>query len=840
MALSGRIRQQNHRIGWVIGLALLALLVALPGSAQAAAVTKTVRYRGYSVRVPANWPVFRLTPGSRTCARFNRHAVYLGNPSASQSCPAHAIGRTEALLIAPSAASAAGASAGVHAQAVTATASLQTQPSPGSEAQRAVGHGLEVTATWNQNPAVVRRALHVTRLMPATARPTPAGGARGTATVGPEAKVRANLASVGTTYTGLGFDVCSTPSTSTMRAWGSSPYRAVGIYIGGANMACSQPNLNSTWLNTEWAAGWHVFPIYVGLQAPGNSCGCASVTPSKAASLGRAAAADAVAQAQSVGIPAGNPIYDDMEGYSPGPSATSAVLTFLSAWTTALHADGYGSGVYSSGASGIRDLSNRYGTGYAEPDDIWVADWNGAKTTHDPYLPSSAWVNHQRLHQYNGGTNARYGGVTLNIDGDYLDAATAFGPGTPVVVPAAPTPSLRVNPTANGVVSLSASWTGMSGIASWRTLAGAASNAIAMIDSSRARGSVTRIAEHNAFPYYAVQAIGTHGQVIGTSATVATRPHLALYGHSAFVSTGGTVGVPAGCFSGSTCQVKLTASVGRTTIATTNAERLNGSSGLLFFKLSSTGRAMLARAYHRRLPVRIAARDISGASASSVMNLVSYSTVGIGPKRSARQSQGLRILGLSDFVLQSSTGGILAGCVGSGPCQIVTKISAGHQTVATTSPEYMGANSAGYLRFRLTRLRSQSGRQRARQPAGRVRDDQPEQLRGGPRRQRQRSHLAEQLSLSSALALGAGQRVGCHQPGRVGGAVILLALAVALSSHPGVVELDLAGDPLLRPAEHLGHQAGDWLRRALAAVPALDRDPCPPREDVVEVQGPLV
>ena len=35
------------------------------------------------------------------------------------------------------------------------------------------------------------------------------------------------------------------------------------------------------------------------------------------------------------------------------------------------------------------------------------------------------WANHQRLHQYRGGHNDTYGGAELNVDSDYVDAATA-------------------------------------------------------------------------------------------------------------------------------------------------------------------------------------------------------------------------------------------------------------------------------------------------------------------------------------------------------------------------------------------------------------------------------
>ena len=122
---------------------------------------------------------------------------------------------------------------------------------------------------------------------------------------------------------------------------------------------------------------------------------------------------------------------DDMEGYTQSPTNTQAVLTFLSAWTTQLHAEGYLSGVYGSADSTIRDLVNAVGTGYPAPDDIWVARWNGLQTTSDPAVPSSYWSGQQRIHQYSGDHYETYGGVSLQIDGDYVDGATADTGGGP-------------------------------------------------------------------------------------------------------------------------------------------------------------------------------------------------------------------------------------------------------------------------------------------------------------------------------------------------------------------------------------------------------------------------
>jgi hypothetical protein len=48
-------------------------------------------------------------------------------------------------------------------------------------------------------------------------------------------------------YVGYGFDACTAPSSAAMNAWLQSPYRAVGIYFGGNNRACTQPNLTAAW-----------------------------------------------------------------------------------------------------------------------------------------------------------------------------------------------------------------------------------------------------------------------------------------------------------------------------------------------------------------------------------------------------------------------------------------------------------------------------------------------------------------------------------------------------------------------------------------------------------------
>jgi Rv2525c-like, glycoside hydrolase-like domain len=261
----------------------------------------------------------------------------------------------------------------------------------------------------------------------------PGARARGARARARASRVPAARISAASDYTGLGFDACTAPSRRSMSAWASSPYRAIGVYVGGENRGCSQPNLTASWVAEQTAAGWSLIPTYVGLQAPTSSCtSCATLSSSTttAARQGGEAAEDAVADAQLAGIGEGSPIYFDMESYSRTSSATNATLTFLAAWTTRLHALGYVSGVYSSSASGIADLASRLGTTYQQPDDLWIANWNGRANTADPYLPASAWSDQQRIHQYRGGHDETYGGVTINIDNNYVEGATA-GAGAP-------------------------------------------------------------------------------------------------------------------------------------------------------------------------------------------------------------------------------------------------------------------------------------------------------------------------------------------------------------------------------------------------------------------------
>ena len=227
-------------------------------------------------------------------------------------------------------------------------------------------------------------------------------------------------------FTGYGFDACSAPSLDAMDAWLASPYRAIGIYLGGQNRACADGNLTPAWVNSARAMGWNLLPLWVGRQAPCVSQkGLSLISSGSAGSQGKSAADGAALRAAYFGLEAGSPIYYDMEGYKTSASCTVAVQRFVRSWTNELHVKGYTAGVYGSAASTIRDMTAMLEDGSdGIPDDIWIARWNGVKTVFgEPVVSDDYWSEHQRVHQYRGGHKETYGGVKINIDSSYVDGA---------------------------------------------------------------------------------------------------------------------------------------------------------------------------------------------------------------------------------------------------------------------------------------------------------------------------------------------------------------------------------------------------------------------------------
>lgn len=251
---------------------------------------------------------------------------------------------------------------------------------------------------------------------------------------------------------GYGFDQCEAPSQAAMTAWLKySPFRAVGIYMSGALRFCQkQTNLTPTWVATQLATGWRLLPIHLGAQA---SCTTRdryqsdkiSADPTnsyaQARAQGRYEADVATAAARNLGITAKSTLYYDLEAFNAGiASCRASSLYFLSAWSRRLHHNGYVSGVYSSALSGIKILDDARvtpGNPFTLPDQIWIADWNGKADPNSSFIRPDGWAG-RRIHQYQGGHQETWGGVTINIDRNYLDLR---GNATTPAPPPAPTPT---------------------------------------------------------------------------------------------------------------------------------------------------------------------------------------------------------------------------------------------------------------------------------------------------------------------------------------------------------------------------------------------------------------
>ncbi|WP_235736546.1 glycoside hydrolase domain-containing protein [Nocardioides alcanivorans] len=224
---------------------------------------------------------------------------------------------------------------------------------------------------------------------------------------------------------------------------GALPFSGVGIYISGDSRACrNQPNLTPTWVKKQLANGWRLLPITLGPQA-----NCLDRFPrykddkvikkaaknnyAKARKQARKEATKTVAAAKALGISPGSTLWYDLEGFDlTNTQCRQSAMWFLSAYSKRIKNLNYVSGVYSSAGSGIKMLDdarvNEPGK-YVLPDRLWVARWDGIANLEAPgYLRADGWMPHSRVKQYKGGHNETWGGVTINIDSNFL----SLGKGT--------------------------------------------------------------------------------------------------------------------------------------------------------------------------------------------------------------------------------------------------------------------------------------------------------------------------------------------------------------------------------------------------------------------------
>jgi glycoside hydrolase-like protein len=416
--------------------------------------SKLVTFGGYQITVPAGWPVYSLAADPARCVRFDRHAVYLGRPGASQRCPAHLVGRVATVTLTagaaapvggrwPPAASGRAGPVSLSPGQVRDGATLAVGQADGEARAVFGGRALTVTATYGGDAALTGQILRTVRPAnpagPASAGPVPPTGETTAVRLTADARSASGNQDSDSGKSSKkhkkkhhrkpvkGFDTCAAPSLRVMREWRRS-FSAAAVYIGGPEAACGWGNLSRAWVRSATRMGWALMPTYVGRQAP-----CTRfrvrIHTGHARPEGRSAAKDAIRLARQLGIRhTGSPIYYDMEAYNGNRgTCRRQVLSFLDGWTRELHKHHYGSGVYSSASAAAEDLgrtSRVYGHKIAKPRTMWFGLWDGrANLNGGPYLRKAWWSGAHRIKQYLGGHQRKINGAKLNIDSDKVYGA---------------------------------------------------------------------------------------------------------------------------------------------------------------------------------------------------------------------------------------------------------------------------------------------------------------------------------------------------------------------------------------------------------------------------------
>ncbi|MGP3978520.1 glycoside hydrolase domain-containing protein [Streptomyces sp. 8N114] len=237
-------------------------------------------------------------------------------------------------------------------------------------------------------------------------------------------------------FKGKAFDTCQAPSAATMRAWHrASPFGAAGVYIGGRGRACpKQKHLSPGWVRSVAWQGWKLLPVYVGSQSP---CVIAKnkrkfrMSGKHPYGQGKREGLDAVRRAQQLGMAKRSAVYLDMEAYRyKRKGCADTTLRFIQGWNSAVRARGYVAGYYSSANYGIAHLERARAAGARGlPTAVWFARWHTRPSVNgERNLHPRAWQPHRRIHQHTGNVKRTYGGHTVHIDQNLVDAPVAvFG-----------------------------------------------------------------------------------------------------------------------------------------------------------------------------------------------------------------------------------------------------------------------------------------------------------------------------------------------------------------------------------------------------------------------------
>jgi hypothetical protein len=202
-----------------------------------------VRYAGYTIRVPAGWPVYRLDRDPSRCVRYDRHAVYLGTPGANQQCPAHLVGRTATISIqaaGPGSAGSPGPGSG-PAGPVNVGPAIGTVPQVGAAVTRdaqdqemrasLADPGVSVTGTYTGDTGGVLSILRSLRR---------AGGARATAGTAASMTARTTAKTTASPVTGRGRAQVMTRAAAALRTTHPAQHRHPRAHHGRRHRQASR------------------------------------------------------------------------------------------------------------------------------------------------------------------------------------------------------------------------------------------------------------------------------------------------------------------------------------------------------------------------------------------------------------------------------------------------------------------------------------------------------------------------------------------------------------------------------------------------------------------------
>lgn len=269
--------------------------------------------------------------------------------------------------------------------------------------------------------------------------------------------------------------------------------------------------------------------------------------------------------------------------------------------------------------------------------------------------------------------------------------------------PATP-PSMANSPGRTGDVRVWASWNGATTFGAWRVLGGPTPKSLHVLDANtNAQGFETEVTLHSEPRYFAVQALGEHDKVLGTSTAHLDKRHLAIFGPTAFVHmSNGFAGVPVGCFTGSDCSISLRVRRKGSIVGQSSATHVTGGTGaMLYVRLSSGLRNALRSSSNHRVLLEVTARGHRGVSSTTYLTAIPYSTSGSGPRRHVSQSRYVQVSNTTGFVSSTGAGSIVAACYAATPCEIKATLSAGGTEIATTGAQHLGVSELGEIYFRL-------------------------------------------------------------------------------------------------------------------------------------------